>query len=149
MSERVVAVLLPEKLEGFRHRALVEQLLATEMAVAVDPPALSYRRIARIPDALGVSVSLKQARRLRKRLPTAPRAVVIFDPAQYPLARGLLAVLHDAELWYEHTADLPPGDPRLSELHALAAERARVRFTAADTNPVEAALQRLAEGDAA
>lgn len=148
MSERSVVLLLPERLEGFRHRGLVEQLLATGMAVAVDPPPLAYRRIARIPDALSVTMSLKQARRLRKRLPALPRAVVIFEPAQYPLARGLLSLVAESELWYEHSADVPSGEPRLSELHALAAERARVRFTVADTEPLEAALQRLADGAA-
>ena len=136
-------LLLPDKLERFVHRPLVEDLLAQGVAVAVDPPPTPYRRIARIPDALGVTVSLKQARRLRKRLPQDPSAITIFDPAQYPLARGLLTLLPDAELWYEHSAELPGDDPRLSELHALAAERARVRFTAADPQPLHDALAQL------
>ena len=96
--DRRVVLLLPDKLERFAHRALVEQLLATGMAVAVDPPATSYRRIARIPDAVSVTVSLKQAKRLRKRLPQDPSAVAIFDPAQYPLARGLLTLVSGCEL---------------------------------------------------
>ena len=142
--DRSLVLLLPEKLERFAHRELVEDLLATGTAVAVDPPAASYRRIARIPDAIGVSVAHKQARRLRKRLPHDPSAIAIFDPAQYPLARGLMTLLPDCELWYEHSAELPPHDQRLSELHALAAERARVRFTAADPQPLRDALARLA-----
>jgi hypothetical protein len=140
---RPLLVLLPEKLERFPHRPLVEDLLAAGRAVVVDPPPTPYRRIARIPDALGVTVSLKQARRLRKRLPEDPSAVAIFDPAQYPLARGLLTLLPECELWYEHSAELPAGDKRLSELHALAAERARVRFTAADPQPLRDAVARL------
>jgi hypothetical protein len=141
--ERRLLLLLPDKLERFAHRPLVEDLLARGVAVAVDPPATPYRRIARIPDAISVTVSLKQARRLRKRLPHDPSAITIFDPAQYPLARGLLALLPECELWYEHSAELPRGDRRLSELHALAAERARVRFTAVDPQPLHEALGRL------
>jgi hypothetical protein len=141
--DRPLLLLLPAKLERFPHRALVEELLAAGLALAVDPPPTSYRRIARIPDALGVTVSLKQARRLRKRLSGDPSVVAIFDPAQYPLARGLLTLVPSCELWYEHSAELPGGDPRLTELHALAAERARVRFTAADPQPLHDALARL------
>jgi hypothetical protein len=141
--DRRLLLLLPEKLERFAHRALVEDLLATGRALAVDPPPTSYRRIARIPDAIGVTVSLKQARRLRKRLPNDPTAIAIFDPAQYPLARGLLALIPDCQLFYELSAELPRGDRRLTELHALAAERARVRFTAADPQPLRDALAQL------
>jgi hypothetical protein len=141
--ERALLLLLPEKLERFAHRGLVEDLVGAGVALAADPPPTSYRRIARIPDALSVTVSLKQARRLRKRLPHDPRAIAIFDPAQYPLARGLLTLVPSCELWYEHSAELPGGDPRLTELHALAAERARVRFTAADPQPLHDALARL------
>jgi hypothetical protein len=141
--DRPLLLLLPEKLERFAQRALVEEVLATGTALAVDPPAMSYRRIALIPEAIGVTVSIKQARRLRKRLPHDPRAIAIFDPAQYTLARGLLTLLPRCELWYEHPADPSGGDPRLARLHALAAERARVRFTAADPQPLREALARL------
>jgi hypothetical protein len=139
----VVLLLLPEKLEYFALRELAEELLATGRAVAVDPPRTSYRRIARIPDAVSVGISHKQARRLRKRLRQDPRAITIFDPAQYPLARALLQLLPECELWYEHSATVPPDDARLVELHSLAAERARVRFTSADREPLQQALARL------
>jgi hypothetical protein len=143
VDRRRLLLLLPEKLEQFAHRELVEELLATGTAVVVDPPRTSYRRIARIPDAMGVTIAHKQARRLRKQLREEPRAIAIFDPAQYPLARGLLMLMPNCELWYEHSAPMPPGDTRLSELHALAAERARVRFTSEDREPLREALARL------
>lgn len=141
--DRRLLLLLPEQLERFPHRPLVEALLATGDALAVDPPRTSYRRLARVPDAVGVSIAHKQARRLLKRLRETPRAVAIFDPAQYPLARGLLMLLPGCELWYEHTAPIAAGDTRASELHALAAERAHLRFTAADPVPLRDALARL------
>jgi hypothetical protein len=139
----VLLVLLPDPLERFAQRELVEALLAAGVATVVDPPRTSYRRIARIPEAFGLTVSLKQARRLRRRLRSDPRALVIFDPAQYPLARALLMLLPECELWYEHSSPVPADDPRLTELHALAAERARVRFTGDDRQTLEDALQRL------
>ena len=142
---RPVLLLLPEPLERFAHRGLAEELLAAEVAVVAEPPKTSYRRQARLPDAIGVSVAHKQARRLRKRLRDEPRAVVIFEPAQYPLARGLLAIFPGCELWYEHTA--PVEDPRSAELHGMAAERARLRFTATDREALEAALQRVVPED--
>ena len=136
-------LLLPEPLERFAHRSLAEALLATGLAVAADPPRASYRRQARLPDAVGVAVAHKQARRLRKRLRDEPRVIVIFDPAQYPLARGLLQLLPGCELWYEYSAPIAAGDARTAELHGMAAERARLRFLAAERDVIEAALQRL------
>ncbi len=141
---RPLLVLLPEPLERFAHRTLAEELLAAEVAVVADPPRTSYRRQARLPDAIGVSVAHKQARRLRKRLRDAPRVVVIFEPAQYPLARGLLQIFPACELWYEHTAAID--DARTAELHGMAAERARLRFAATDRDTLETALQRVVAG---
>ncbi len=136
-------MLLPEPLERFVHRPLADELLATGLAVVADPPKTSYRRQARLPDAISVGVAHKQARRLRKRLREDPRVLVIFDPAQYPLARGLLQLLPHCELWYEHSAPIAPGDARTAELHGMAAERAKVRFLASERDVLEAALQRL------
>ncbi len=124
---RVLVLLLPDPLESFERRALAEDLLRASGVVAVDPPRTSYRRLARIPDAVGVSVATKQAKRLRRRLPGAPAAVAIFDPAQYPLARGLV-VQAGAELWYGPTAEPAGDEPRLRELHVMATERAALVF---------------------
>jgi hypothetical protein len=124
---RLLVLLLPAPLEDFERRDLAEELLQTPGVVAVDPPRASYQRLARVPDAVGVAIAAKQAKRLRRRLPGTPAAVAIFDAAQYPLARGLLAQLREAELWYGSTAD-PEPHPRLAELHLMARERAVVVF---------------------
>src|SRR3954447_10316601 len=99
-DRRLLVLLLPEPLETFEQRRLAEDLMQSRGVVAVDPPRTSYGSLARIPDALLVSIASKQARRLRRRLPGTPRAVAIFHPAQYPLARGILAQLPETELWY-------------------------------------------------
>jgi hypothetical protein len=132
-DDRLVVLLLPERLEDFAWRSVAEDLLQAPGVVAVDPPRTSYRRLARIPDAFGVTISSKQARRLRKRLPGTPAAIVIFHPGQYPLARALLIQLPECELWYGRLArpetDAPGTErDRLQELHVLAAERATLTF---------------------
>ncbi len=127
----LVVLLLPQRLEDFAHRALAEDLLRADGVVAVDPPRLSYARLARWPEALGVLVSQRQAKRLRKHLPGRPAAVAVFDPAQYLLARSVLVLEEDCELWYgalDH--DPETAGSRLTELHALAGQRASMTFDA-------------------
>jgi len=137
-QERLLVLLLPERLEDFAHRPLAEDLLQAPGVVAVDPPRLSYARLGLIPDAIGVSIAVKQAKRLRKKLPGPPAAVAIFHPAQYPLARGLLVQVPDCELWYGRMEraeeDVPdgPARERLTELHHLAAERAALTFVGSE-----------------
>jgi hypothetical protein len=136
-DDRVVVLLLPERLEDFAWRPVAEDLLQAPSVVAVDPPRTSYTRLARIPDAFGVSIASKQARRLRRRLPGTPAAVAIFHPGQYPLARGLLVQVPDCELWYGRVgrpeADAAVRDrERLLELHVMAAERATLTFADED-----------------
>ena len=130
MKPRICVLLLPERLEDFEHRAAVEELMRVDGVVVCDPPRTSYARLARLPEGFGAGVADKQARRLRRRLPGEPAAVVIFDPAQYPLGRGLLARSEDCQLWYRPPAE--PGDDRAADLHALALERASVVFAAND-----------------
>jgi hypothetical protein len=145
-SSPLLVLLLPDPLEAFKPRALADDLLQAKGVVAVDPPRTSYLSLARIPDAFGVSIALKQARRLRRRLPGEPRAVAIFHPAQYPLARGLLTQLPEAELWYgrlgrpEEDADDERRRKRLAELHVLAAERSSLTFVASEELGREEAL---------
>jgi hypothetical protein len=138
----VLVLLLPTRLEDFALREPVEALLRDRPGevVVVDPPRTSYRSLARIPDAVGVTVVTKQAKRLRKRLPAEPRAVAIFDPVQYPLARSLLAIVRTCELWYGATAE--PGDRRLAELDLLARERAALTF-GEDLGPLREKLSAL------
>jgi hypothetical protein len=145
---RLLVLLLPERLEAFAHRGLAEGLLRAGGVVVVDPPRAGYASLARIPDAFGVTIASKQARRLRRRLPGVPGAVAIFDPGQYPLARGLLAQVPDCELWYGPVVEPADGaQRRQADLHAMAAGRAAVRFDpAADHDALWPDLARLGIG---
>jgi hypothetical protein len=88
-----------------------------------------------MPEGLADALAAAQARRMK--LPGVPRAIVIFHPLQWPLARALLARHPRAELWYgrwdryERAYDAPPKlRERLDALHAEAAERADLVFVA-------------------
>jgi hypothetical protein len=129
-------LLLPAELERFALRERAEDLLGAPGAVAVDPPRLSYTAAARLPEPVGDGLANVQARRLR--LPGFPRAIAIFQPLQYQLARALISIHPDAELWYGNAGEAPP-QPRLGERLAdwdrLAAERAALRL---DPDPAPA-----------
>jgi hypothetical protein len=124
-DERPLAVLLlPAELERFELRERAEDLLTAPGVVAVDPPRLSYARIAGLSEAVADGIATVQAHRIR--LPGYPRALVVFHPDQYPLARSLRDLHPDAELWYGPADE--PGDERRQVLHALALERATWQF---------------------
>lgn len=112
-------LLLPAPLEAFELRDRAEDLLQAPGVAALDPPRMGYGRTR-----LAETFAVLQARRMR--LPGFPRMLVLFDPLQYPLARAVLAIHPDAELWYG-PGD-PPRDDRSRTLHGLASERAAVRF---------------------
>jgi hypothetical protein len=122
-------LLLPAALEEFDLRERAEDLLTAPGVVAVDPPRLSYTGAARLGEAFADALAGVQARRMR--LPGIPRVVVVFDPLQYPLARGIVGLHPDAELWYGPAAE-PEGE-RATTLHGLACERAAMRFDRSDT----------------
>jgi hypothetical protein len=86
--------------------------------VAVEPAAIGYGATSRLPALLRERIAAAQARRMA--LPGRPRAVVVFDAAQYPLARALLAEHPGAELWY--------GGEGAGDQHEAAAARAALRF---------------------
>jgi hypothetical protein len=88
-------LLLPGPLEGFERQDHARSLLSIPRVVALEA---STRRI---PSWLRNAAPLRQARRLR--LPGRLRMIVLYDPAQYPLARALCGEHAEAELWY-----LPP-----------------------------------------
>jgi hypothetical protein len=121
-------LLLPAPLEAFELRERAEDLLTAPGVAAVDPPRLSYAAAARLGDSFADSLAGVQARRLR--LPGIPRALVVFDPLQYPLARGLTDPYPDAELWYGSLRR--PTSARERALHELAVERAAFRFERGD-----------------
>lgn len=133
-DERPVGVLLlPEPLEGFRLRDRAEDLLSAPGVVAVDPARISYGALGRLPDPVLSGLAAGQARRMR--FPGIPRAVVVFHPFQYPLARSLISEHPDAELWYaeweDDGADVPARRRRrMEDLDAMASMRADLRFDA-------------------
>jgi hypothetical protein len=124
-EERPLGVLLlPVELEDFHLRERAEDLLTAPGVVAVDPARLSYGRVARVSETFADGLANVQARRMR--LPGVPRALIVFHPHQYPLARSLRDIYLDAELWYG-----PPHEPdgeRDAALHERALERATITF---------------------
>ena len=129
-------LLLPAPLEAFALRERAEDLLTAPGVAAVDPPRLSYGTAARLGESFADGLTVVQARRMR--LPGYPRALVVFDPLQYPLARALTGLNPDAELWYGPVA-VPDGE-RERELHDLALERAALRFEPAEGSAHDANL---------
>jgi hypothetical protein len=123
-------LLLPAPLEAFSLRERAEDLLSAPGVAAVDPPRLSYAAAARLGESFADGLTAVQARRMR--LPGHPRALVLFDPRQYPLARALIGIHPDAELWYGPIGD--PGSERERELHELASGRAAMRFDPRESN---------------
>jgi len=117
-DRELCVLLLPERLESSPLRDRAEDLLAAPGAAAVEPAAVGYGATGRLPGLLAERIAAGQARRMA--LPGRLRALVVFDAAQYPLARALLAEHPGAELWYGGEG---PGD-----LHEAAAARAALRF---------------------
>src|SRR3954470_19595477 len=133
----ICVLLLPRELESFILRDQAEDLLAAPGVVAVEPARVPYGAYLRLPASVADGLAATQARRLR--LPGVPRAIVIFHPLQYPLARGLIALHPDAELWYwrwdryEAAYDASPRQrARLEDLHLAAALRAQVNVVVSD-----------------
>ena len=114
----LLVLLLPARLEAMAARERAEDLLGAPGAVAVEPAALGYGATGRLPRLLRERIAASQARRMA--LPGEPRALMVFDARQYPLARALLAEHPAAELWY--------GGEGGGELHEAAAARAALRF---------------------
>jgi glycosyltransferase involved in cell wall biosynthesis len=130
-------LLLPRTLEQFILREQAEDLLRSDAVVAVEPARVPYGAFGRLPVGVAEALAARQARRMR--LPGRPRAIVIFHPLQWPLARALLARHPEAELWYgrwdryEHAYDASAKlRERLELLHAEAAEEAALVFVASD-----------------
>jgi hypothetical protein len=123
-------LLLPCPVEDMPDRERIGELLAAPGVAAVEPARFTARR----PDVIADGLAALQARRLR--LPGFPRAIVLYDERQYRLARALLMLHPDAELWY--------GGAGGGELHELAAARAAFSFRASDdTRPLFERMERL------
>jgi hypothetical protein len=121
MDEPLAVLLLPSQLEGFGLEAHARELLTIPRVIALEPSRV------RTPRFMRTAAVVRQASRLR--LPGALRLLVLYHPAQYPLARALSAHHLEAELWYvaQDPASLTGGGREADELlafNALALERA-------------------------
>jgi hypothetical protein len=149
-TDSLAVLLLPGRLEGIALEAHARDLLSIPRVIALEPSRV------RPPRFLRDSISLRQARRLR--FPGQPRLLLLYHPAQYPLARALCARYEDLELWYVS----PPGrqdrpdpatagqpDPREAALDVLARERARQVLPVTEAGVVDDAplRERLRELD--
>ncbi len=92
MDEPLAALLLPARLESFELEAHARDLLAIPRVIALEPSRV------RTPRFMREATTARQAARLR--LPGRLRLLVLYHPAQYPLARALSSQHEDAELWY-------------------------------------------------
>ena len=135
MPDPRALLLLPRALEGFILADQARDLLRADGVVAADPPRVPYGAVARLPGPLRDRVTRRTARRLLRALKGDLRAVAIFHPVQWPLARALLAECPAAELWYgrwdryEVAYDASPSTRvRLAALHEQAAERSALTF---------------------
>lgn len=144
-DDPLAVLLLPSRLEGFALEAHARDLMSIPRVVALEPSRVRPGRLLR--DA----ALLRQGRRLR--FPGRVRLLVLYHPAQYPLARALCARHENPELWY-----IPPGRGALEtadqaharellDLDELARERARqvlpVTEDGVDAAPLRARLREL------
>ena len=135
MPDPRALLLLPRPLEGFILADQARDLLRADGVVAADPPRVPYGAVARLPGPLRDRLARKTARRLLRALKGDLRAVAIFHPVQWPLARALLQARPRSELWYgrwdryEAAYDASPAmRERLALLHDEAASASALTF---------------------
>ena len=138
-SNPIAVLLLPRTLEEFILREQAQDLLRAPGVVAVEPGRVPYGVFGRVPERAATRMARGQAKRLARRLPGKPAALVIFHPLQWPLASEL-ARRTGAEVWYgrwdryEQAYDAGPAfRARLEELHAQAAAASKLTFVASET----------------
>lgn len=130
-----VLLLLPRQLDGFILEDQARDLMRAPGVVAADPPRVRYGAVARLPVVVRDILARGTARRMLRAIGGDLRAVVIFHPVQWPLARALLLAVTGAELWYgrwdryEVAYDASPKmRRRVGELHEEAAARSALTF---------------------
>ena len=142
-DESLAVLLLPGPLEGFELEAHARGLLAIPRVVALEPSRF------RTPRFMRNAVGMRQARRLP--FPGRPRMIVLYHPAQYPLARALLSHDDELELWYIAPVDAAglADSAELGDLDTLArAHATQIVAVRNETEVVDADLrQRLQELD--
>lgn len=144
-DDALAVLLLPGRLEGLAREGHARGLLSIPRVVALEPSRM------RPPGFLRDAVCQRQARRLR--FPGRLRLLVLYHPAQYPLARALCAHYQDLELWYipPERGTLEAGDEaharELAILDEIARERATRVLTASehhvDDGPLRVRLRAL------
>ena len=132
LKEPLALLLLPAAVEDFELSEHARRLLAIPRVVALEPSRF------RAPRWLRDTIPARQVRRLR--LPGEPRVIVLYDPSQYPLARGLCARYAAAELWYLRAGGAPEGD-ELTDLDRLAQQRAVETMTIGSPRALDEAEQ--------
>ena len=143
MGESMAILLLEGRLEGLSVEAHARRLLDIPRVVALEPSRVRGPRFVR------EGAAMRQATRVW--LPGELRAVVLYHPAQYPLARALTSVHPDAELWYAAPdSDRIAGDPEAEQLRThdrAARERAAgvlaVNGANVDDGPLRERLEAL------
>jgi hypothetical protein len=93
----IAVLLLPADLETPALRTHAEALLRAPGVVALEPGVL--RLTAGMADRVKQRMAGGQARRLLKRLPGRPVAVIVFDALQWPLAEQLRQRAPGCEAW--------------------------------------------------
>jgi len=130
-------LLLPRPLEGFILADQARDLLRADGVVAADPPRIPYGAVARLPGPVRDRLARNTAKRMLRSsaLRGDLRAIAIFHPVQWPLAKALLTARPEAELWYgrwdryEEAYDASPSmRARLALLHEQAASRSALTF---------------------
>jgi hypothetical protein len=139
MPDPLAVLLLPQRLEEFELTEHARDLLRAPRVVALEPPRVPWRRLARLPEAFALRTALRSAKRLK--LPGEVRVVILYDPLQTFMALALLARHPEAELWYlrperEGTEDDAKLKRRIPELDARARRRAALEMTIEDLAPL-------------
>ena len=139
MPDPLAILLLPERLEDFELGEHARDLLRAPRVIALEPPRVSWTRLARLPEAVAMRTAVRQAKRLK--LPGEARVVIVYDPLQTLMALGLLARHPDAELWYLRSGAGgseagPKLERRIAELDDLARERAARKISLEDLAPL-------------
>jgi hypothetical protein len=139
MPDPLAVLLLPDRLEEFALSEHARDLLRAPQVIALEPPRVSWARLARLPEAFAARTALRQAKRLK--LPGSARVVIIYNPLQTMMGLGLLSRHRGAELWYVRTAEAradvdPKLQLRLEQLDEIARKRAAFELTLDDLAPL-------------
>jgi hypothetical protein len=139
MPDPLAVLLLPQRLEEFALAEHARDLLRAPRVLALEPPRVSWSRLARLPPVLARRTAVRQAKRLK--LPGQARVVILYDPLQTMMGLGLLGRYPDADLWYVRDGETrneaePELEERITELDELARRRAALVLSIGDLAPL-------------